>query len=109
MTTIVLVSIINHYHINELDLFWDTLYMILCCTIINAVWKAKNLVVYILSGLTESYFCLSIDMIISEGTEWDIMIFDETISNIKMQNNTKIKSVFNLFVHNCSFLIVAVC
>ena len=27
MTTIVLVSVINHYHINGLHLFWDTLYV----------------------------------------------------------------------------------
>ena len=27
MTTIALVSIINHYHINGLYLFWDTLYL----------------------------------------------------------------------------------
>ena len=26
MTAIALVSVINHYHINELHLFWDTLY-----------------------------------------------------------------------------------
>ena len=26
MTTIALVSVINHYHINGLHLFWDTLY-----------------------------------------------------------------------------------
>ena len=28
MTTIVLVSVINHYHNNGLHLFWDTLYKI---------------------------------------------------------------------------------
>ena len=29
MTAIALVSVINHYHINGLHLFWDTLYIIL--------------------------------------------------------------------------------
>ena len=27
MTAIVLVSVINHYHINGFNLFWDTLYI----------------------------------------------------------------------------------
>ena len=30
MTAIALVSVINHDHINELNLFWDTLYIYVC-------------------------------------------------------------------------------
>ena len=38
MTAITLVSVINHYHINGLHLFWDNLYKIVWCSAINKVF-----------------------------------------------------------------------
>ena len=42
MTAIVLVSVIDYYHINELHLFWDTLYNSLQRIMISSYLKLYN-------------------------------------------------------------------
>ena len=40
MTAIALVSVLTHYHINRLHLFWDTLYM--CAWVCVRTWERER-------------------------------------------------------------------
>ena len=80
MTTIVLVSVINHYHINGLLLFWDTLYY---------RWKVKFVAERTL------YFCLARNLIwplgspnISTQSGWLVLF---STNHLSKQHQKKIE------------------